>query len=472
MNLRTALYVRVSTDTQAEKGFSIDAQLDKLHAYCDLNEIKNYQEYVDPGYSAGNLDRPFLNNLIDDIKLGYISTVIVYKLDRLSRKTKDTLYLVEDIFNKNGVKFISLTENIDTSTSAGKFFISILSSVAQLERENIRERGMLGMEKKASLGYKSRTPKILIGYDYNKENKEYISNEYEAMQVRLIFDRFTKSESIGSIFRFLRDNYTTKYGKWKTQKQVCLILDNEAYIGKLRHRGNYKDCINIPPIIDKEVFEKAREMRNYNKTHYYRHTSAYLLTGLIYCAECGARLRGYPKFDRTAFYYVCYTRTRTANPVMVKASMCTLPYFRCDIVDSKVLAAVNAVVKNKTFFEKAKSEYLDDNTEHIKILEKEIKKLNEKANRIVDLFIESGIDKQGITEKLIETNKQKETLKNQLNNLMAKHRPKPPVAYETAKNLAASLESADIEKKRIILKRLINRIFFYQNKEIRIEFNF
>ena len=470
--LRTALYVRVSTDSQAEKGFSIEAQLDKLHAYCDSNKIKNYEEYVDKGYSAGSIDRPSLKNLIADIKMGYISTVIVYKLDRLSRKTKDTLYLIEDIFNKNNVKFVSLTENIDTSTSSGKFFISILSSVAQLERENIRERGMLGMEKKAALGYKSRTPKILIGYDYDKENKKYIVNDYEAMQVREIFDKYLNSEGIGNIYRYLHKNYTTKYGQWKTAKQVSLILDNEAYIGRLKHRHTYKDSVNIPPIIDAVTFEKVREIRNYNKEHYYRHNSSYLLTGLIYCGECGARLRGLPKYDRTTFYYVCYSRTRISYPHMAKSGNCGLGFFRCDKTDEEVLKTVKSVVRSKTFFEKAKSTHSDNNYEQVDILKKEIKKLDERASRIMDLFIETGLDKQNVIEKITENNKQKENLETQLKSLIAKLKPKTPVTYEIAKELAFSLDGASLEEKRIILSKLINKILFYKNKEIKIEFNF
>ena len=471
-NTYAALYARVSTDTQAEKGFSIDGQLDKLHAHCNLNDIKSFKEYIDAGYSGASLERPYLQNLIADIKMGYVTTVIVYKLDRLSRKTKDTLYLIEEIFNKYNVKFISLTENIDTSTPSGKFFISILSSVAQLERENIRERMALGADKKAALGYKSRTPKILIGYDYDKENKKYIVNDYEAMQVREIFEKYLNSEGIGNIYRYLHENHTTKYGPWKTAKQVSLILDNEAYIGRLRHRQAYKDSVNIPPIIDAVTFEKAREIRNYNKEHYYRQTSAYLLTGLIYCGECGARLRGLPKYDRTTFYYVCYSRTRISYPHMAKSNNCGLGFFRCDKTDEQVLNAVKSVVSNKKFFDKAKSTHSDSDYEQIEIIKKEIRRLNERASRIVELFIETGADKQNVIDKLSETNKQKENLETQLKSLIAKLKPKTPISFEDAKSLVASLDSANLGEKRVILSKLINKILFYKNKDIKIEFNF
>ena len=114
-----ALYVRVSTDIQVD-GYSIDEQIERLEKYCDANRWIVYNKYIDPGYSGSNMDRPGLTDMIKDIRHKKIDLVLVYKLDRLSRSQKDTLYLIEEEFLPNGVDFISMTENFDTSSPFGR----------------------------------------------------------------------------------------------------------------------------------------------------------------------------------------------------------------------------------------------------------------------------------------------------------------------------------------------------------------
>ena len=140
MGKTAAIYIRVSTDAQFEEGYSVEAQKEQLVAYCVSKGIKRYQLYIDGGWSGSNIDRPELQKLINEIKENKISHVIVYKLDRLSRSQKDTLYLIEDVFNPHGVDFVSLNESMDTSTPMGRLMLGILSAFAQLERENIRLR--------------------------------------------------------------------------------------------------------------------------------------------------------------------------------------------------------------------------------------------------------------------------------------------------------------------------------------------
>ena len=121
------LYIRVSTEAQAEEGYSIGAQQERLEAYCRAMGWKNYQLYTDPGFSGSNLNRPQMQRLIADVQAGKVSAVVVYKLDRLSRSQKDTLYLIEDIFIPHNAAFVSLNENIDTGTPYGRAVIWILS---------------------------------------------------------------------------------------------------------------------------------------------------------------------------------------------------------------------------------------------------------------------------------------------------------------------------------------------------------
>ena len=149
---KVAIYVRVSTTSQAEEGYSIEEQIDKLESYCKIKDWTVYKVYTDGGFSGSNTERPALERLIKDADRKKFDTVLVYKLDRLSRSQKDTLFLIEDVFIKNGIEFLSLQENFDTSTPFGKAMIGLLSVFAQLEREQIKERMQLGKLGRAKAG--------------------------------------------------------------------------------------------------------------------------------------------------------------------------------------------------------------------------------------------------------------------------------------------------------------------------------
>ena len=150
---KAAIYIRVSTDAQREEGYSIDAQKEALTAYCISKQISNYEYYIDGGFTGSNLNRPEMQRMIEDAESGRLSHVVVYKLDRLSRSQKDTLYLIEDVLNPHQVAFVSLNESMDTGTPMGRLMLGILSAFAQLERENIRERTRMGMRERVRAGY-------------------------------------------------------------------------------------------------------------------------------------------------------------------------------------------------------------------------------------------------------------------------------------------------------------------------------
>ena len=151
------------------EGYSIDAQKEFLLSYAKSKEFTEYEYYVDGGYSGKDLNRPEIQRLIQDVKEHKIDTVIVFKLDRISRSQKDTLYLIEEVFNKYGVGFISIKENFDTTSPFGKAMIGVLSVFAQLERETILERTRIGIKKRAEDGYWRGGGKIPFPYKYDME---------------------------------------------------------------------------------------------------------------------------------------------------------------------------------------------------------------------------------------------------------------------------------------------------------------
>ena len=148
--MKIALYCRVSTLLQFEKGNSIDEQKKRLQAYCESRGWENFEFFVDAGYSGSNMERPALQELIQ--RITEFDTVLVYKLDRLGRNQREILYLIEDVFGKNNVNFNSITENFDTSTPVGKLMLSMMGAFAELERQQINERMMMGRIASAEKG--------------------------------------------------------------------------------------------------------------------------------------------------------------------------------------------------------------------------------------------------------------------------------------------------------------------------------
>ena len=148
MKIRVIIYIRVSTQEQAREGYSVNEQRERLIKYCEAMGWEIVEVYIDPGYSGGGMDRPGLKALIRRVEEGGIDKVVVYKLDRLSRSQLDTLYLIEKVFLANNTDFISMTENFSTNTPLGRAMIGFLAVFAQLEKDKINERTIMGKEEK------------------------------------------------------------------------------------------------------------------------------------------------------------------------------------------------------------------------------------------------------------------------------------------------------------------------------------
>ena len=204
--MKVGIYIRVSTDAQFEEGYSVEAQKEQLTAYCISKGIKKYDYYIDGGWSGSNIERPEIERLIQDVKDGKISQVIVYKLDRLSRSQKDTLYLIEDLFMPNNVDFVSITESLDTSTPMGRAMIGILAAFAQLERENIRMRTRMGMKERVKEGYWMGGGRVPYGYDYDQKQGILIPNK-DAKKVKKMYDLYLQGYSPQSIANMLGLKY-------------------------------------------------------------------------------------------------------------------------------------------------------------------------------------------------------------------------------------------------------------------------
>ena len=305
---KAAIYIRVSTESQREEGYSIDAQKEMLTAHCISKGIKNYDYYIDGGYSGSNIDRPELARLITDARSGLISTVLVYKLDRLSRSQKDTLFLIEDVFNPQGIDFISLNESMDTSTPLGRLMLGILSAFAQLERENIRERTRMGMRERVKSGLWPGGGRVPFGYDYDKKTGILVPNK-DAKTVEKLYELYLEGRSPAKIAQILGLKYEKLAIQILTRKSNAgyIIYNGEEYLG--RHK----------PIISPDTYQKAMDFmaeRSVNKAS----DSRYLFAGLIYCGNCGAKMR-YQKWGKRGCKIVCYSHDKN-KPHLVKDPNC------------------------------------------------------------------------------------------------------------------------------------------------------
>ncbi len=217
-------YIRVSTAEQAKTGVSLDAQESKIRGYAQLNDFILSKVIRDEGESGKDLNRAGIQELIWLVKDKKIDGIIVYKIDRLSRKVIDTLNLIEQ-FDKHGVAFHSITERIDTKTAAGRFFITILSALAQMERDLISERT------KVALNYKRSQGGLAGGVPYGyrsvgkKEESKLIKDDKESKTLEVIIQFNKSGKSLNWISRELNKSGIPSRcnGKWYPQTVKSVI---------------------------------------------------------------------------------------------------------------------------------------------------------------------------------------------------------------------------------------------------------
>ena len=237
--LRCAVYTRKSSEEGLEQEFnSLDAQREACEAYVASQKAEGWilvpDRYDDGGFSGGTLERPALRRLITDIEAGLVDVVVVYKIDRLSRALMDFAKLVE-VFDRNSVTFVSVTQSFNTTTSMGRLTLNILLSFAQFEREVIGERirDKFAASRKKGMWMGGFVP---LGYDV--KDRKLVVNDAEAKKVRMIFERFVKIGSATTLVQALRDEGVTgKQGKLVDKGYVYKLLNNRVYIGQAVHKG-------------------------------------------------------------------------------------------------------------------------------------------------------------------------------------------------------------------------------------------
>ena len=464
---RAALYIRVSTLEQAQEGYSVGEQKERLIAYCKAKDWLIADIYVDGGYTGSNLKRPGIQKLMAETDK--FEMVLVYKLDRLSRSQRDTLYLIEEVFRPNDVDFISMQESFDTSTPFGKAMIGLLAVFAQLEREQIKERTWMGRVARAKTGLYHGGGHIPIGYEYS--DGKLVINPYEAEQVKKIYEWYLSGSSLKAITDRLQDEgYTNKYSSYNSWSSVRNILGNETYTGRL-HFGDIVVENAHEAIISDEQYKAAQVLRGKKQELYGpAFQSNHMLTGLMFCGKCGGRyyLRNSGKYS----YYACYSRTKQMKN-MIKDPNCMNKIWKAPELDALVDSKIRELLQSpKMAAELAasrpkKTPAVSSNAN----IEKRIRDIDKQISKLMELYQMDDIPAELLGGKINKLYGERTALQE---TLLPDEEPSA-IPFDLVKELIADAaqiwDYADELQKRRILQSLISKIVITED-DVEIEWAF
>ena len=399
------LYPRVSTEDQSRFGHSLDEQEDKLKQLCSFKDYEIYKVYREEGVSAKDTNRPKFQEMIEDMKSGKINKIIVYKLDRLTRSIKD-LETICTLLEEYNCSLESVAEEINTSTANGKFFIRMLTILAQLEIERTSERTKFGLIGAAKKGHLSGRPPL--GYTKLEKSKDLIIDDIKAEVVRRIFRLYLDGLSVCSICKlFNQEEVLNRH--WSTTT-VDKILSNQLYIGNMEYGKRSKGEIQIfenvvPSIIDKTTFEMVQKRKVKNLKNFHRKLN-YIFMQKIKCTKCNKIMGGSSstsKDNTKHIYYKCACCKTRINEKRIEKSLMTFLNDMLDfflIIDNSFKPAINIDVEND-----------------IRKYEGIKKELDTKISRIKSAFIEGLIEVTTLQNELSTLEKELQVVESKLTEL-------------------------------------------------------
>lgn len=354
---RCAVYTRKSSEEGLDQDFnSIDAQRDAGHAYIASQRAEGWipvaDDYDDPAYSGGNMERPGLKRLLTDIERGLIDIVVVYKIDRLTRSLADFSKMVE-VFERYDVSFVSVTQQFNTTTSMGRLMLNVLLSFAQFEREVTGERirDKIAASKRKGMWMGGVPP---LGYDVAK--RKLVVNEAEAAVVRRLFAEFPHAASTTLFVQRLRhEGVTTKSwiarsgndraGKLLDKGALYKILNNPVYLGRIRHKGiSYTG--EHEPIVTPEQWDAAQTALTSKPAGVsrgqIRSERPALLKGLIFTTD-GRAMTPHATKGRGERLYRYYLSTRDAQEGYGASDVRMLP---AGEVEEAVIAQLRGILRS------------------------------------------------------------------------------------------------------------------------------
>lgn len=486
---KVALYARVSTEEQT-KNFSIPSQKELIRNSIKQNDWELYDEYIDNGFSGTTMNRPQVSRLLEDAKAKKFDLILVYRIDRFARSTKDLLNVTASLQDL-GIGIKSVTEPFDTATSTGKLMLSVFGSFAEFERNSIVERSKLGKIRRLKEGYYAGSARPKFGYDYDRKTKKLKINSKEADIVRLIYGKYNEPDgSILKVARFLRAmGHKTKFGnEWETDR-VNPILRDHTYTGiwygnmTTRTRSVKKPedewvPVKVPRIINEDLFKRTQVLLDERKIMAKRNAKhQYLLSGLLWCKDCGSKLSGvtdnnssvkngktYGPYTKQYYRCVSYALNR-----LKETKTCHMRWIRADRLEEVVWGKIEEVICDPHLVEKMVQKHCKETKrlnpqDELNRLQSELRKIDKQEKRILEVFQEGIISKTLLKSQLDDIHQKRKILGDESSEIQSQMRSRGKIKgrlEEFSKFLAElrdAVKKLDFEKKKQLLRLLKTKI--------------
>ena len=458
-----AIYVRVSTTEQAREGYSIDEQIDILKKFAADRNWRVPKIYKDAGFSGAKLDRPAMEQLIRDCQHGFFNTVLVYKLDRLARSTKNALYLIEDVFSANNIDFVSMSENLDLTTPAGRLNFSMFASFAQFERDNIRERMSMGKHGRAKSGKTNAWSRPPFGYDYI--DGRLVVNPVTAPIVRDMFAWYLSGSPINQIVERLNtEGHIGKDKPWH-HTVVKRLLENKIFAGFTSYKQQFYQGIH-EPLVTLADWEKTQNELERRQAEAYSHynisrpfQSKHLLSGLLYCGYCSTRFTislGNIRKDGTR------NRRYRCHNVLKGDKSCpsfAFSFYRAEELENDVLTQIE-----RFRLYPSELDVLDHDSstvrDEIEALSAELDSVDKKLARLVDLYVDGSLPMNSLNAKKTALDSERSAYAEKIDRLSASLKSDTGVdeAREILLSLTEDIRRLDLETQKRVVRALIEKI--------------
>lgn len=439
-------YLRVSTESQTEK-YGLDLQKNKIIERAEKEGDKIDKWYIDGGYSGSTLDRPDIQRLLDDSKNGYIEKVYIYKLDRVSRDTIDTLVILYRTLPEYNVKIVSATEELSLDTPMDKMKIGIDALMGQYEREIISMRTKAGMLERVKSGLWMGGGRIPFGYYYDRNDGILHPKEDEAEKVRSMYRLYNEGYSCGRISDMLG---------MKGERIVDQILKRKSNIGYIEYKGNiYKG--KHKAIVDEETFYKTQRFMEKRSNNSYI-GNKFMLSGLCFCGKCGARMR----YKKWASRHVleCYSRD-SHKEYMVKDPNCDNQRPDVKDVEKEVSDCFRRFAVNIT-------DNLEKEISEKELIEREMKSTVDKLKKLYELYATN--ESETLLEVIGKSEKRVKELRRELNKEMRKESLTTTERIEKIKRMSDVWDKLSAKEQNKVLKECIDKIVI-TDENIDIYFN-
>ena len=468
-------YIRVSTDRQAEQGFGLDIQTRDIMNYCVRNDYTNLLLFVDDGYTGTNMERPALQGIIqmiEDFNDGKsnlrVASMIIPRVDRLGRTLLGSLQFIQDYIvaksdsknssinrNKEDINFVSVAENfvrVDKTNPQAKLMLMFMATLAEYDRDMIVEKMQKGKTERIAAGYWMGGGNIPYGYSYDREKGILVVIPEEAEKIKEIFRLYIEE-------KMSPQKIADRLG-FKSDVIVSAIIKRKSLTGCIVYKGiEYQG--QHEAIISLERWKEAQDIMEQRST--IRGDNNYLLSGLLYCGECGAKMR-YQKWNKNGECKIfCYSLQKS-RPKLVKDENCpSIRHWQSELED-----AVIKELFSMTYLANKDNQKTAAFIDPAETLKSQLAAQKRKLSKLFDF--DDGEDDDVLTEKILECKRKIRELESQLRN--DSEQKELVKKIDKTRQLLATIQDSWDEisqnEKQNILQDLVDKIVVYKDGRINV----